>query len=94
MGKQMLSIFTSIMYFQSTSNDQLEPVMTAGLVNMHIDWSIANFDTRSSYYHNNVYIYIKYLGQNFFISCFWEKIFRFRAGGTKKINKKALKMTS
>ena len=27
---------------QSTSNDRLKPVMTAGLVNMHIDRSIAN----------------------------------------------------
>ena len=27
---------------QSTSNDRLKPVMTTGLVNMHIDWSIAN----------------------------------------------------
>ena len=27
---------------QSTSNDQLKPVLTTGLVNMHIDWSIAN----------------------------------------------------
>ena len=27
---------------QSTSNDGLKPVMTTGLVNMHIDGSIAN----------------------------------------------------
>ena len=27
---------------QSTSNDRLKPVMTTGLVNMHIDRSIAN----------------------------------------------------
>ena len=27
---------------QSTSNDWLKPVMTTGLVNMHIDRSIAN----------------------------------------------------
>ena len=27
---------------QSTSNDRLKPVMTTGLVNMHIDQSIAN----------------------------------------------------
>ena len=29
-------------YHQSTSNDRLKPVMTTGLVNMHIDRSIAN----------------------------------------------------
>ena len=44
----MPSIFTSTKFFnrpidhQSTSNDRLKPVMTTGLVNMHIDWSIAN----------------------------------------------------
>ena len=42
----MLSIFTSPMIFsidhQSTSNDWLKPVMTIGLVNMHIDRSIAS----------------------------------------------------
>ena len=42
----MLSIFTSTMVFsidhQSTSNDRLKPVMTTGLVNMHIDRSIAH----------------------------------------------------
>ena len=42
----MLSIFTSTMIFsinhQLTGNDQLKPVMTTGLVNMHIDRSIAN----------------------------------------------------
>ena len=45
----MLSIFTSTMFIfnrpidhQSTSNDWLKPVMSTGLVNMHIDWSIAN----------------------------------------------------
>ena len=38
----MLSIFTSTMFFHSTSNDRLKPVMTTGLVNMNIDWSIAN----------------------------------------------------
>ena len=27
---------------QSTSNDRLKPVLTTGLVNMHIDQSIAN----------------------------------------------------
>ena len=36
MGKQMPSIFKSIMFFESTSNDQLKPVMTAGLVKMHL----------------------------------------------------------
>ena len=34
------------------------------------------------------------LGQNFFISWFTGFFFRSRVGGTKKINKKALKMTS
>ena len=46
----MLSIFTSTMFFsidQSTSNDWLKPVMTTGLVNMHIDRSIANLGTLS-----------------------------------------------
>ena len=45
----MLSIFTSTMFFfnppidhQSTSTDLLKPVMTTGLVNMHIDQFIAN----------------------------------------------------
>ena len=45
----MLGIFTSTMFFfnrpidhQLTSNDRLKPVMTTGLVNMHIDQSIAN----------------------------------------------------
>ena len=44
----MPSIFTSTKVFnrpidhQSTSNDRLKPVMTTGLVNMHIDRSIAN----------------------------------------------------
>ena len=42
----MLSIFISTMFFsidhQSTSNDRLKPVLTTGLVNMHIDRSIAN----------------------------------------------------
>ena len=44
----MPSIFTSTKFFnqpidhQSTSNDRLKPVMTSGLVNMHIDQSIAN----------------------------------------------------
>ena len=54
----MLSIFTLTMFFsidhQSTSNDWLKPVMTTGLVNMHIDWSIANLaqfvqSTKSSF---------------------------------------------
>ena len=46
----MPSIFTSTKFFnqpidhQSTSNDRLKPVMTTGLVNMHIDRSIANLD--------------------------------------------------
>ena len=39
-------IFTSTKFFsidhQLTSNDQLKPVKTTGLVNMHIDRSIAN----------------------------------------------------
>ena len=49
----MPSIFTSTKFFQlpidhqSTSNDRLKPVMTAGLVNMHIDRSIANL----AFYH-------------------------------------------
>ena len=45
----MPSVFTSTKFFlnrpidhQSTSNDRLKPVMTTGLVNMHIDRSIAN----------------------------------------------------
>ena len=42
----MLNFFTSTMFFsvdhQSTSNDRLKPVMTAGLVNKHIGRSIAN----------------------------------------------------
>ena len=33
---------------QSTSNDRLKPVMTTGLVNMHIDRSIANLDLQAS----------------------------------------------
>ena len=32
---------------QSTSNDRLKPVMTTGLVNMHIDRSIANLELMS-----------------------------------------------
>ena len=32
---------------QSTSNDRLKPVMTTGLVNMHIDRSIANLGLQS-----------------------------------------------
>ena len=46
----MPSIFTSTKVFnrpidhQSTSNDRLKPVMTTGLVNMHIDRLIANLD--------------------------------------------------
>ena len=50
----MPSIFTSTKFFfnrpidhQSTSNDRLKPVMTTGLVNMHIDRSIANLDDES-----------------------------------------------
>ena len=49
MAKLMLDSFTSNMFFfylpidhQSNSNDRLKPVMTTGLVIMHIDWSIAN----------------------------------------------------
>ena len=44
----MSSIFTSTKFFnqpidhQSPSNDRLKPVMTTGLVNMHIGQSIAN----------------------------------------------------
>ena len=44
----MPSVFTSTHFFnrpidhQSTSNDWLKPVMTTGLVNMHIDRLIAN----------------------------------------------------
>ena len=38
----MPSIFPSTKFFQSTSNKRLKPVMTTGLVNMHIDQSIAN----------------------------------------------------
>ena len=45
----MPSIFTWTKFFfnppidhQLTSNDRLKPVMTTGLVNMHIDRSIAN----------------------------------------------------
>ena len=44
----MPSILTATKFFnrpidhQSTSNDRLKPVMTTGLVNMHIDRSIAN----------------------------------------------------
>ena len=47
----MLSIFTSTMVLsmdQSTSNDRLKPVMTASLVNMHIDRSIADLDSEMS----------------------------------------------
>ena len=48
----MPSIYTSTKFFpidQLTTNrpvmhDRLKPVMTTGLVNMHIDWSIANLD--------------------------------------------------
>ena len=42
----MLSIIIDHVFFsidhQSTSNDRLKPVITTGLVNMHIDRSIAN----------------------------------------------------
>ena len=45
----MPSIYTSTKFLvnrpidhQSTSNERLKPVMTNGLVNMHIDQSIAN----------------------------------------------------
>ena len=42
----MLSIFTSTMIFSIdhllTSNDRLKQVLTTGLVNMHIDWLIAD----------------------------------------------------
>ena len=38
----MLSIIIDHVFFQSTSNDRLKPVMTAGLVNMHIERSIDN----------------------------------------------------
>ena len=55
MGQLMPSIFTSTMFFfnrpidhQSTSNDRLKPVMTAGLVNMLIDRSIANLGGHSN----------------------------------------------
>ena len=41
----MLSIFTwTMVFFQSTNHDWLKLVMTAGLVNMHIDRSIANLE--------------------------------------------------
>ena len=36
------SIFNRPIDHQSTSNDRLKPVMTTGLVNMHIDRSFAN----------------------------------------------------
>ena len=36
------SFFNRPIDHQSTSNDRLKPVMTTGLVNMHIDGSIAN----------------------------------------------------
>ena len=48
----MPSILTSTKFFfnrpidhQLTSNDRLKPVMTTGLVDMHIDRSIANIVT-------------------------------------------------
>ena len=37
---------------QSTSNDRLKPVMTTGLVNMHIDRSIANLALKSLFREN------------------------------------------
>ena len=37
-----LHIYHMFSIDQSTSNDWLKPVMTTGLVNMHIDRSIAN----------------------------------------------------
>ena len=37
-----LTIFNRPIDHQSTSIDRLKPVMTTGLVNMHIDRSIAN----------------------------------------------------
>ena len=49
MGSLMPLSFPSTTFFfnrpidhQSTSNDRLKPVLTTGLVNMHIDRSIAN----------------------------------------------------
>ena len=49
----MLGIFTSTMFFsidhQSTSNDRLKPVMTTGLVNMHIDRSIETLKVLGEY---------------------------------------------
>ena len=50
----MLSININHVFFnqpidhQSTSNGRLKPVLTTGLVNMHIDRSIANLETRIS----------------------------------------------
>ena len=47
---------------QLTSNDRLKPVMTAGLVNMHIDWSIANLVLLASvafFLHNWFFSYKK-----------------------------------
>ena len=44
-------------------------------------------------FDDNWQIDLRY-GQNFFISLFMGFFFRFRIGGTKKINKKALKMTN
>ena len=49
----MPKIFTSTMIFsndQSTSNDRLKPVMTTGLVNMHIDRSIANLAPKGLFF--------------------------------------------
>ena len=48
----MLSICTLIMVVsidhQLSTNDQLKPVMATGLVNMHIDRSIANLGPKQS----------------------------------------------
>ena len=56
----MPSIFTSRKFFfqlttnrpidhQSTCNDRLKPVMTTGLVNMHIDRLIADLDAPAKF---------------------------------------------
>ena len=71
----MLSIFTSTMIFsidhQSTSNDWLKPVMSTGLVNMHIDRSIANLarfvqSSKSSFVLIHINVLIRSLHSNIF----------------------------
>ena len=46
MSSHQPSFFNRPIDHQSTSNDRLKPVMTTGLVNMHIDRSIANLDSK------------------------------------------------